>query len=154
EHFVCKKYMPNDEGERQQRFVNFVQEVKLLHRVHHDNIVRVFNYYLYPDRTMGFILMEHVDGTSIDEYAAKFPEQVNELFLQAISGFSYLERHRILHRDIRPANVMVRADGVLKIIDFGFGKRVERAEDFQKSISLNWWCSVPPEFDDELYDFR
>ena len=48
---------------------------------------------------------------------------------------------------------MVREDGTVKIIDFGFGKEVKRSTDFQKSISLNWWCQVPNEFSASRYDF-
>lgn len=153
EDFVCKKYQPYDETVRQELFAAFVREIKLLHRLHHANVVRVFNYYLYPDQYTGYILMEFVDGTDIQEYLAANPEKTNELFLQAISGFKYLEDAGILHRDIRPANLMVAADGVLKIIDLGFGKRVTKSADFEKSISLNWWCEPPADFDDSRYDF-
>jgi len=120
EHFVCKKYVPYSEAERQPLFRNFVREIKLLHKVHHQNVVRVFNHYLYSDQFTGYILMEFVDGAEVDDYLAKKPEQTNEVFLQAVTGFSYLERIGILHRDIRPGNLMVTEDGVLKIIDCGF----------------------------------
>jgi eukaryotic-like serine/threonine-protein kinase len=154
EHFVCKKYVPYSESDRQELFAGFVREVKLLHKVLHQNVVRVFNYYLYPDQLTGYILMEYVDGSDIDDHVAAHPEQSNDLFLQAVSGFSYLERSGILHRDIRPGNLMVRTDGLLKIIDLGFGKRIERSDDFDKSISLNWWCEPPSEFQASRYDFK
>ncbi len=154
QHFVCKKYVPYLESERHDLFQNFVREIKLLHQVHHENIVRVFNYYLYPDQLAGYILMEFVDGVEIDEFVAARPELLNETFLQAIRGFSHLERSGILHRDIRSGNLMVRTDGVLKIIDLGFGKRVETSGDFDKSISLNWWCETPDEFHSFKYDFK
>lgn len=154
EHFVCKKYVPFSETHRQELFANFVREIKLLHKIHHQNIVRVFNYYLYPDQFTGFILMEFVDGEDVDDYLTQFPEQTNEIFLQAISGFSYLERKGILHRDIRPGNVMVSDDGIVKIIDLGFGKEIRNSQDFKKSITLNWWCDEPPiEFENSRYDF-
>ncbi len=109
QHFVCKKYVPFSETHRKELFASFVQEVKLLHRVHHRNVVRVFNHYLYPDALAGFILMEYIDGTSIDSFIAASGEKVNDVFQQAISGFSYLEKTGILHRDIRPENLMVGA---------------------------------------------
>jgi eukaryotic-like serine/threonine-protein kinase len=151
--YVCKKYEPYSEAKRQELFEAFVREVKLLHEIHHVNLVRVFNHYLYPEKCTGYILMEYVQGTTIDEYIATHPETVNEVFLQAISGFAYLEHSGILHRDIRPGNVMVRDDGVLKVIDLGFGKRVQTSTDFDKSISLNWWCEPPDEFNQGRYDF-
>ena len=47
EHFVCKKYVPYSEDNRQDLFSGFVREIKLLHKVLHPNVVRVFNYYLH-----------------------------------------------------------------------------------------------------------
>lgn len=153
EHFVCKKYVPYDEGQRPQLFSNFVREIKLLHKIHHVNVVRVFNYYIYPEQYSGYILMEYVEGEDIVNAAESAPETINQLFLQAIAGFQNLEKENILHRDIRPANILVRADGILKIIDLGFGKGVQNEKDFDKSISLNLWCDPPKEFASRKYDF-
>jgi serine/threonine-protein kinase len=97
--------------------------------------------------------MEFVEGIDIEDYVSQNPENTNSLFLQAISGFSYLEAQSILHRDIRPLNILVRSDGMLKIIDLGFGKLIRNSYDFDKSISLNWWCETPSEFADSRYDF-
>lgn len=152
--YVCKKYLPFSEAHRHELFAGFVREVKLLHELQHRNVVRIFNHYLFPEQCAGYILMEHVTGSNIDEYVAKFPERSSDAFLQAIAGFSYLEEMGILHRDIRPANLMVQENGVLKIIDLGFGKRVRVSKDFAKSISLNWAYAPPAEFADGRYDFR
>ena len=150
--FVCKKYVPFSELHRQELFKNFLREIKLLHEVHHQNVVRVFNYYVYPEQLTGYILMEFIDGLDIEEHLRARPETVNELFLQAVDGFAYLESCLILHRDIRPQNILVREDGTLKIIDLGFGKRIDSSKDFDKSISLNWWCEPPKDFDTSTYD--
>lgn len=154
QYFVCKKYVPYASSMRRELFANFVREVKLLHHVYHDNVVRVFNYYLYPDELAGYLLMEYVEGKSIDDFLASSPETVNEAFLQAVTAFSHLERSGILHRDVRPTNILIRDDGVLKVIDLGFGKRVDTSDDFDKSITLNWWCETPNEFAESKYDFR
>ena len=154
ERFVCKKYLPYFKDHKEQLFKNFVQEIKLLHLINHRNIVRVFNYYIYPDHLTGYILMEYIEGSDIEEYLSQHPENINEIFMQIIEGFSYLESNNILHRDILPQNILVTDGGVLKIIDFGFGKRIADKEDFDKSITLNWWCETPPDFEQELYDFQ
>jgi eukaryotic-like serine/threonine-protein kinase len=153
ELLVCKKYVPYSESLRQELFTGFIREIKLLHKINHPNIVRVSNYYLYPDKFTGFILMEYVKGTHVDDYLNQQPERTNEVFQSAVAGFAYLECTGILHRDIRPANIMVREDGTLKIIDLGFGKQVNESKDFEKSISLNWWCPPPDEFGQSRYDF-
>jgi serine/threonine-protein kinase len=149
---VCKKYSPFAESMREELFKNFLREIKLLHHVLHQNVVRVFNYYVYPDQLMGFILMEYVEGADIEEYLRANPETINDVFTQTVEGFAYLESAQILHRDIRPRNLLVRSDGIVKIIDLGFSKRIEATADFDKSISLNWWCEPPTEFSAGTYD--
>ena len=154
ENFVCKKYSPAFDEDKEILFRNFVEEIKLLHVVYHLNVVRVFSYFIYPAQHAGYILMEFVEGHDIEEYLKEHPENINDVFLQTIEGFKHLETNNILHRDIRPLNLLVRDDGTVKIIDFGFGKKIVYESDFDKSISLNWWCTPPDEFNDQIYDFK
>jgi len=155
EHFVCKKYSPEYEDFKEKYFGNFIDEIKLLHLASHRNIVRVFNYYLYPDHSTGYILMEYIEGLSIDEYCKTNPENINLLFIQVIEGFRYLEGVKILHRDIRPANILVSNEGIVKVIDFGFGKKIDFPESgFSNSVmSINWRYTLPDEFENNIYDF-
>jgi serine/threonine protein kinase len=75
EYFVCKKYRPYSEAERQALYSNFVNEIRLLLKANHRNVVRVFHYYLYPDQFSGFIVMEYVEGVDIGEYLRSNPER-------------------------------------------------------------------------------
>jgi serine/threonine-protein kinase len=155
ENIVCKKYSPVEGLDDEVLFANFIREVKILYKVYHHNIVRVYNCYLYPTKSLGYILMEYIEGTDIDSFISKQPEMINELFIQAVVGFSYLEKNKILHRDIRPQNILIRKDGLLKIIDFGFGKTILKSKDFNKSICLNWCFETPQEFSSGgVYDFK
>lgn len=153
EQFVCKKYEPFHHQYKKTFFENFKHEIKLLYLINHKNIVRVFNYYIYPEYYTGYILMEFINGEDIESYIIKHPENINEIFLQTVSGFHYLQKRSILHRDIRPLNIMVTDENIVKIIDFGFGKQILEKEGFNKSISLNWWCETPAEFEIGKYDF-
>jgi serine/threonine-protein kinase len=144
--YVCKKYLPINDVDPKEYFNNFLTEIKLLHEITHPNIVRVYNYYLYPERYTGYLLMEHIDGETISNFISKNPEKINSVFEQTINGFKYLEEHNILHRDIRDTNILITKDGIVKIIDFGFGKKINFPADTDKSISLSWWCDIPDEF--------
>jgi serine/threonine-protein kinase len=125
-----------------------------MYKLFHKNIVRIFNYYLYPRLATGYILMDFIDGTDISTFISKNPEEINDLFGQTIEAFSYLEMNNILHRDIRPKNILITNDKTVKIIDFGFGKHIENYTDFEKSVSLAWRYERPDEFQDSIYDFR
>ena len=99
--------------------------------------------------------MEHIIGDNIEDYIKKHPENINDTFIQTIEGFTYLEHVKILHRDIRPFNILITETGIVKIIDFGFGKKINFGDDYEKSITLNWWCDVlPREFKDKIYDYK
>lgn len=153
EVFVCKKYSPFYENDKELYFKYFLKEIKLLHRIYHKNIVRVFNYYLYPEKTTGYILMEFIKGYKINDFILENPDRLNDLFVQAINGFMYLEEEGILHRDIRPENILVSENGTLKIIDFGFGKTID-FDNANNSVSLNWRFQKPDEFERNIYDFK
>lgn len=146
EQFVCKKYSPYDDSIKDEYYSYFKNEIKMMFQVNHQNVVRIFNYYLYPEYKTGYILMEYVDGNCIYDFLKENPAKIDYVFEQIIDAFLYLENHQILHRDIRSENILVNTEGQVKVIDFGFGKKIEVAEDAQKSISLNWWCEKPNDF--------
>jgi serine/threonine-protein kinase len=99
--------------------------------------------------------MEYIDGTDLYSYVEQYPENINNIFEQIIKGFIYLEDNNILHRDIRPLNIIVDNNHNVKIIDFGFGKKIDFVEDNNKSISINWWGGeTPDEFKEKVYDTK
>lgn len=158
--FVVKKYSPVVSKEEHAElfatlFRRFRDEARILFRINHTNIVRVFNYFDYGEYDTAYIIMEYVEGLDIIEYLKNAPDKAEAVFERTIEGFAHLEKIGILHRDIRPANLLITTSGEPKIIDFGFGKDVgvEILKD-EKSISLNWWCETPPEFDVSKYDVQ
>ena len=154
EEFVCKKYSPYDDALKEEYYSYFKNEIKVMFQVNHPNIVRIFNYYLYPEFKTGYILMEFIDGKNIYDFLKSSPEQIDYVFEQVIDSFLYLENHQILHRDIRRENILISSDGQVKVIDFGFGKKIVVEGDKKKSISLNWWCDIPNDFLSGQYDHQ
>lgn len=143
--FAFKKYVPKDERYMEEFYKRFVDEIKILFKISHPNIVRIYNTYLYPEQNTGYLQMEYIEGTSIDKYIP-FPwgKSWNEIFVDTINAFVYLEKNNILHRDVRPQNIMVDKDGIVKIIDFGFGKILANREVNENSIFLNWPVTENP----------
>lgn len=158
--FVVKKYSPifskqTSPNEYASLLKRFRDEARILFRINHPNIVRIFNFYDYKEAQAAYIIMEMIKGSNLIEYASKYPAELTYIFEKTIDGFFHLEQNNILHRDIRPFNLLVAESGEPKIIDFGFGKQVGvENDDEDKSISLNWWCEVPPEFKENTYDFQ
>jgi len=143
--FAIKKYEPKLGNNIEENYDRFVQEVKILFTISHKNIVRIFNYYLYPEHKKGYLQMEYIEGIHIDSFTPYTNKNWNDIFFDVIETFSYLEQHKILHRDIRPANILIDVNGTVKIIDFGFGKKLSTLSSAGDSIFLNWPVSSPPQ---------
>ncbi|WP_170429270.1 serine/threonine protein kinase [Ruegeria arenilitoris] len=159
--FVAKKYLPiisenQDPALFSELLGRFRDEARILFRLNHPNVVRVFNYFDYSEYKTSYILMEYVSGLELLDYLKQNPANADRVFEGVVDGFAHLQLRGVLHRDIRPANILIEESGTPKIIDFGFGKEIdlEQSTDDRKSISLNWWCETPPEFDDSIYDFQ
>lgn len=143
--FAIKKYVPKDKSYIEEFYNRFVDEIKILFNLSHPNIVRIYNYYLYPNLKTGYLQMEYVDGKSIDNFEPDpWGKDWNDIFSEVISAFEYLEKNNILHRDIRPANIMIDINDNVKIIDFGFGKKMDCGEEDVNSIILNWPATEMP----------
>ena len=147
--FVCKKYSPMQKQYEKEFYNRFIDEIKIMYAIYDINIVRIFDYYLFPEHSIGYIIMEYVEGKNIDEYfKEEDTDKINSIFVQLINAFAYLEKNNILHRDVRPENVLIDDSGTVKLIDFGFGKNVNEVGNEENSIYLNWPVSQKPK---ELY---
>ena len=125
ELFVAKKYEPEFKSDKEPFFQNFLDEIKILYKLNHRNIVRIYNYYAYEEAFTGYILMEYIDGKNIADFIenAVFEDiTLDNVFLQLIDAFCYIEGHNIIHRDIREGNILIDKTGTVKVIDFGIGK--------------------------------
>ena len=134
ELFVAKKYEPEYDEIKEQFYKNFLDEIKILYKLNHRNIVRIYNYYAYENIHTGYILMEYIDGKNIGkfigDYVAPLEEiTLDDIFLQLIDAFCYIETHGVIHRDIREGNILIDKNGTVKIIDFGIGKIASKADD-------------------------
>jgi serine/threonine-protein kinase len=111
---------PSFQGEPEAR-KGFLREAEILYTVDHPNVVKVSNVYL--DAQLPYIEMEFVDGQPLNEVIAERgaipPDTALDWARQMASALAYLHRKRIHHRDIKPHNILLRADGTLKVVDFG-----------------------------------
>jgi eukaryotic-like serine/threonine-protein kinase len=136
--FAFKKYVPKDSNYIDELYERFVDEIKILFTISHPNIVRVYNYYLYPEIKHGYLQMEYIEGDSISDFEPFFRKDWGDIFTETISAFEYLESKNILHRDIRPANILIDRYENVKVIDFGFGKQLTGQDQDGRSVLLNW----------------
>jgi tRNA A-37 threonylcarbamoyl transferase component Bud32/tetratricopeptide (TPR) repeat protein len=99
-------------------------ERQILATLEHPNIARLLDGGTTADG-VPYLVMELVDGVPIDHYCEQHRLDVParlRLFIQVCSAVQYAHRHMVIHRDIKPRNILVTADGVPKLLDFGVAK--------------------------------
>lgn len=136
--FAFKKFVPKQVEYQEEIYRRFVDEIKILFTISHPNIVRIYNYYLYPESLRGYIQMEYINGKTIAEFEPSEDKKWEDIFIELISAFEYLESNNILHRDIRETNILIDINGNTKVIDFGFGKQLNADVKEGESVILNW----------------
>jgi tetratricopeptide (TPR) repeat protein len=105
----------------------FKTERQILAQLDHRNIARLLDGGTTPGG-VPYVVMELVHGEPIDQYCASHELPVRErvqLFLQVCSAVSYAHQHLVVHRDLKPNNILVAADGSAKLLDFGIAKLLE-----------------------------
>lgn len=160
ELFVAKKYEPEYEEDKERFYKNFLDEIKILYKLNHRNIVRIYNYYAYESIFTGYILMEYIEGKNIGDFISEyvcFLEDVslNDVFSQLIDGFCCIEERGIVHRDIREGNILIDKTGIVKIIDFGIGKIFKDAtvgkDSLVSEINRSGSDTLPQEYYEGVY---
>lgn len=109
----------------------FRQERQILAGLEHPNIARLLDGGSTQEG-LPFLVMDYVDGVPIDRYLAdKKPplREILELFRTVCSAVSHAHRNLVVHRDLKPGNILVTADGTPKLLDFGIAKLLDGSGD-------------------------
>ena len=105
----------------------FSQERRILARLEHPNIARLLDGGETPGG-QAYLAMEYVEGEDILSFAEKrrlSREARLRLFLQVCAAVQYAHQNLIVHRDIKPGNIMVSTEGVPKLLDFGIARLID-----------------------------
>jgi eukaryotic-like serine/threonine-protein kinase len=121
----------------------FLQESKLASRLSHPNVVRIYD----AGETEGnpYIVMEYVSGDTLAQRGKLTHAEVVPLALQACAGLQHAHNAGLVHRDVKPANLLVREDDVLKIADFGIARAAELTRLTQHGTVLGTAAYLSPE---------
>ena len=126
----------------------FVREARLAAQLSHPNVVQIFD--AGEDEGTPFIVMEYVDGhplsDELDRVDRLDPERVVDLGVQVCAGLQHAHAAGLVHRDIKPGNLLLRGDdGTVKIADFGIARAAETTRLTQMGSVLGTAAYLAPE---------
>jgi serine/threonine-protein kinase len=125
----------------------FRREAQAAANLAHPNIVNVYD--VGQDNDVHYIVMEHIAGESLKEYitrAAPLPiDGAVSIAAQILSALEYAHRSGLVHRDIKPQNVLITPQGVVKVTDFGIAKSVSDLGITEAGLALGTAHYFSPE---------
>lgn len=110
---------------------NVKAELQLLRRLHHKNVIHLIDFHYNPDKEKIYIFMEHCVITLQDlldtaDHKRLPTHQTHRYFLQLVDGLDYLHDARVIHKDIKPGNLLLTRAQILKISDFGVAEELDK----------------------------
>ncbi len=125
ERNVALKVLPADLAANENRMQRFIREAKAASALNHPNILTIHE--IGQQDEHHFIATEYIEGESLRQHITRSRMGLREtldVISQVASALAAAHQAGIIHRDIKPENIMVRRDGLIKVLDFGLAKLV------------------------------
>ncbi|MDR0703713.1 MAG: serine/threonine protein kinase, partial [Planctomycetaceae bacterium] len=124
DRIVAVKLLRNNILENSGGIERFLREIRLCGQLLHPNIIKTE--YAGKEKDRYYLAMEFIEGENIRQIIERHGSLVLpiacEIICQAAAGLQYASERNIIHRDIKPGNLMISRKGIVKILDFGLGK--------------------------------
>ncbi len=149
ERFVALKLLAEHLADDPTFVSRFRREALAAARLVHPNIVQVFDFGFDEGHHQHFIVMEHVSGQSCAELLRDRGhldvDQAVEVVAQACRGLDYAHRNGVVHRDVKPGNLLVSDADVVKLADFGIARATDQSSITQVGSVLGTAAYLAPE---------
>jgi hypothetical protein len=147
---VALKILPPHMARDPENVTRFKAEARAAARLDHDNIARVF--FCGEDRGLHFIAFEFVEGDNlrsvIERRGPLPPAECVRYMLQAAAGLAHAAERGVVHRDVKPSNIIVTPDGKAKIVDMGLARNLAASVNggvTQSGVTLGTFDYISPE---------
>jgi tetratricopeptide (TPR) repeat protein len=117
----------------------FRRERQLLARLEHPNIARLLDGGMSP-RGEPYLVMEYVDGVRLDRYSDQHHLSIRErlrLMIKVCAAVNSAHQYLVVHRDLKPGNILVAEDGEPKLLDFGIAKMIDVEAGLEQTATTN-----------------
>jgi serine/threonine protein kinase len=128
ERQVAIKVLPPDMSHDAKLIPRFQQEAKTAAKLDHPNIIPIYR--VESEGGLDYFVMKYVTGHSLDQLLEQGPlpvDQARRVLKEAALALGHAHKRGIVHRDVKPANIMLEADGRVVLTDFGISKALEGA---------------------------
>ncbi|MBA2538808.1 MAG: protein kinase [Deltaproteobacteria bacterium] len=125
---VALKLVRDDQSAGERHQARLLREAHAMAKLSHPNVVPIYDVGTFGGRV--FLALELVDGAALDDWieaAKRTPQEVLDVFVEAARGLAAAHDAGLVHRDFKPANVLVGKDGRVRVTDFGLA-RVDRSD--------------------------
>jgi serine/threonine-protein kinase len=123
---VAIKVLHKHLSEHQEARDRFEREAHAVAKLRHENILEIFDFKGSDDL---YIVTEFIEGSTLKQFTTDHPPQYPEIgamiVTQICRALAHAHAQGILHRDVKPENVMIRTDGVVKLMDFGISQMID-----------------------------
>ena len=138
-----------------------LQEVNLLKRVNHPNIIKYLDSFIYQNEL--YIAVEWADKGDVKRLIKKYKQEGDEIDERKVieytreiaAGLNHMHEQRVIHRDLKPANILITSDGIFKLGDLGLG-RIMNTETIKTFSKVGTPLYMAPEVinNSNGYDFK
>eukprot|EP00042_Codosiga_hollandica_P049581 m.577850 g.577850 ORF g.577850 m.577850 type:complete len:509 (-) comp57916_c0_seq22:878-2404(-) len=140
---AIKKFLETEDDAQIRKIA--LREVRMLKHLKHGNLVNLIE--VFRRKRKLHLVFEYIEGTLLDELDSHpngLPEDlIKPIFLQLLKAVEYCHANNIIHRDVKPENILVSKQGVVKLCDFGFARSLSGAGAMYTDYVATRWYRSP-----------
>ncbi|CAH0594407.1 unnamed protein product [Chrysodeixis includens] len=148
---AVKKFVENEDDPLIRKIA--LREIRMLKNLKHPNLVNLIE--VFRRKRKLHLVFEYCDHTvlhELEKFPAGCPELLSkQIIWQTLQGVAYCHRHNCIHRDVKPENILLTSEGVVKLCDFGFARMISPGESYTDYVATRWYRAPELLVGDTMY---
>lgn len=136
---AIKRFKQTDEDDHVRK--TSTREVRMLQQLKHPNVVRLEDVFRREGKL--YLVFEYIDNTILQVLESTTrgipPRELRRFTYQLLRGLEFCHAHNVIHRDVKPENVLIDQSGMLKLCDFGFARQMTSKGKYTDYVATRWY---------------